>query len=234
MKQTHLGRQWRTALCVVSLSVVFLFCACENEAYESGDMSYSNMRADFVEAYSGQAEELKSMVTDDGDSLALKTDESFKWVITPDSVYRALIYYNKVKSGEAEVIIAKQVPTAHVVPAWSVKEIKADPVQLASSWKSSNGRYINLGINLLTGKEGDETIYHEVGVVCDTLMQHEGGLQHLHLRLYHNQNNAPEYYTSRNYLSIPLKKSPYHLGKGDTISIVVNTYDGEVCKQFFY
>ena len=214
--------------------VLLLLCACQTESYESGDMVYSNLQADFAEAYSREAETLVSMMTDDGDSLTLLTDKTFKWASTPDSTYRTLIYYNKVSAREGEVVSVRLVPTATIVPTYTVKEMKTDPLTLASSWKSRNGRYINLGVNILTGKIDGDDVVHKVGVVCDTLMLSDDGGKHLHLRLFHDQGGAPEYYTSRNYLSIPLKRNPYHLGTGDTISVVVNTYEGPICRQFVY
>ena len=75
---------------------------------------------------------------------------------------------------------------------------------------------------------------HLVGMMCDTLLTHADGRQHLHLRLFHNQNGVPEYYGYQAYLSIPLKTNPYRLHTGDTVSVRVNTYDGEVQKTFVY
>ena len=63
---------------------------------------------------------------------------------------------------------------------------------------------------------------------------HADGRQHLHLRLFHNQNGVPEYYGYQAYLSIPLKTNPYRLHSGDTVSVRINTYNGEVLKTFVY
>jgi hypothetical protein len=130
--------------------------------------------------------------------------------------------------------VAYSVLVPKLRPLKNVKTMYNDPVKMESAWRSKNGRFVNLCVGLVTGtKEGDDS-KHAMGMVCDTLVVNDNGQKHLHLRLYHYRNGMPEYYTTKVYLSIPLKNNPYHLGTGDSLSVSVNTYDGWVTRTFTY
>ena len=216
------------------LIAIVLLAGCEADNYESGNGEYSNMRADFADAHTSNAKTLVNMMTDDGDSLVFKAPETCDWATTPDSVFRALVFYNKVEGGQAEIIGVQQVLVPTIRPHYKVKEMKTDPLSIESTWKSRNNRYLNFGLNVLTGTVDDKDARQTLGMICDTLVTGAEGRQHLHLTMYHSQNNIPEYYTTRVFLSIPLKNNPYHLRSGDTVSVSVNTYEGKVLKTFVY
>lgn len=217
-----------------ALTTLAFLCGCETDNYESGDGEYSNMVAEFADTYTTAEKTLTRMMTDEGDSLAFSSHFKCDWATTADSVFRALVYYNKVGGGKADVLSVRQVLVPVIRPHYTVKEIKTDPVGIESSWKSRNNRYLNFRLNLLSGTVEGMDNRHLVGMMCDTLMTHSDGRQHLHLRLFHNQNGVPEYYSYQAYLSIPLKTNPYRLHTGDTVSVRINTYDGEVQKTFIY
>ena len=222
------------AIVVVIVLQSGLLAACEVENYESGDGEYSNMVAEFADTYTTAEKTLTRMMTDEGDSLVFADKYLCDWATTADSVFRALVYYNKVAGGKADVLSVHQVLVPVIRPHYTVKEIKTDPVVIESSWKSHNNRYLNFRLNLLSGTVEGMDNRHLVGMMCDTLLTHADGRQHLHLRLFHNQNGVPEYYGYQAYLSIPLKTNPYRLHTGDTVSVRINTYDGEVLKTFVY
>jgi len=223
----------RRLLHLLALLSCCLFLSCETDNYESGDGKFSNVRADFAEVHTNHNGQLYGFMTDDGDSLTFASPATYKWATTADSTYRAIVYYNKVE-GKADVISVSTVSVPAIIPMWKVKEMKTDPVRLESSWLSRNRRYANLGVNLLTGTEEGKDERQVLGMFCDTLLVHDNGHKHLQLRLYHDQNGVPQYYTSRGFVSIPLQKHPYRLGTGDTLSVTVNTYDGPVVKTFIY
>ena len=211
----------------------FLFVACTTNDYETGDGNLSYYRADFVDAYTNSKAYFVNAMTDDGDSLLFSAPLNVKWATTPDSAYRALLYYNKVE-GKSQPRSAYTVYVPSIRPISKVKEMHNDPVKMISAWRSKNGRYVNLCLGLVTGtNEGDDS-KHSVGMVCDTLLQHDNGSKHLQLRFFHSRNSMPEYYTTKVYFSIPLKNNPYHLGTGDSLSVAVNTYEGWVTKTFTY
>ena len=56
----------------------------------------------------------------------------------------------------------------------------------------------------------------------------EKGAKKYKLRLQHKQNNVPQYYTVRTFVSIPT--SFFH--KGDSVELHIDTYKGEVIKGF--
>ena len=144
------------ALKIFLFAVVMVLAACENEAYESGDGGLSAMRADFVEMRTDGNSNITSIETDDGEELWLTQAISTAWAERPDTVYRALMYYNKVADGEgapkAEPLAVSQVLVPQITPIGQlVGEMKTDPVALVSAWKSPNGRYVNLELSLKTG-----------------------------------------------------------------------------------
>ncbi len=227
------GRGWQSLLALLPLCLLAFLLSCEAESYESGDGKYSNVRADFAEVHTNANAQFYGLMTDDGDSLTIAEPKAYKWAATADSTYRALVYYNKVE-GKADVVSMVSVSVPAIYPVWKLKEMKTDPVGVESSWLSRNRRYANLGIRLMTGTEEGKDERQVLGMLCDTLLVHDNGHRHLQLRLYHDQNGVPQYYSSRGYVSIPLQKHPYQLGTGDTLSVTVNTYDGPVVKTFIY
>ena len=208
--------------------------SCETENYETGDGKYSNMRADFADTHTSAPKTVVNMITDDGDSLVFKEKVAVSWAAKGDTTYRALVYYIPEESRSASVLSVQQVLVPNIRPHYQFKEIKTDPLSIESVWQSRNGRYMNFGLNLLSGSTSSDDSHHLLGMICDTLMQNADGKRHLHLRLFHDQGDVPQYYTTRAFLSIPLKKEPYRLQSGDTLSVVVNTYDGVVTKSFVY
>lgn len=205
--------------------------ACQSDGYETGDSDYSFLRSDFAELYTSAGGQAFSFTTDDGDSLLLKEPQSYKWASTADSTYRVLVYYSR-QDGRAEVFSAAQIPVPVIHPHDAIKDVATDPVKVQSVWVGANGRYLNLSLGLMTGTQDEKTDRHTLGMLCDTLMTAPNGHRHLHLRLYHAQNNVPEYYTSRTFISVPLRQGDYPMAMGDTVSIVINTYEGEAERRF--
>ena len=112
------------------------------------------------------------------------------------------------------------------------EEVKEDPVKVIGVWKSANGRYLNLDLELMTGKDDGEVVSQMVGIYCDSISTDESGVQHAILSLYHNQNNCPEYYAAEVFLSIPLARIPCLLKPGDDVSLRINTYSGPWQRTF--
>jgi hypothetical protein len=81
----------------------------------------------------------------------------------------------------------------------------------------------------VNGKEGTQRL----GLIEDTVRSTSSGSKCVELRLYHDQNHVPEYYTSRTYVSLPLSVYSSVLTSGDSIRIRIKTYDdGWVTKAF--
>ena len=215
------------------IAVLSFLVACTTTDYDTGDGKLSYLQADFVDAYTNSKSYFVNAMTDDGDSLVFSTPLYAKWAATSDSVYRALLYYNKVE-GKIQPRSAYSVIFSRIRTKSSMKTINHDPVKIESAWRSKNGRYANLCIGLVTGPKEDDKSRHTVSMVCDTLQTYDDGTKHLRLLLHHSRNGMPEYYTAKAYFSIPLKNNPYHLSTGDSLSVSIMTYDGWVTKTFTY
>ena len=206
-----------------------LFAACEQEVYDKGEGKYSFMRADLCVVHTDASKTVHYAVIDDGDSLQLSKPYTAKWLSTPDSMYRALIYYNLPApddESKTEVVSLSRVPSANIHrPSYFKSGIKTDPVGFESIWTDKKQRYLNLGLLIMVGSTEEEAT-HRLGVVGDTIMVNPDGTSTYHLRLYHDQGGVPEYYSQRTFFSIPLKGVTT-----DSVAMTVNTYSGTIEKR---
>ena len=210
----------------------YLFLSCTQDAYDKGEGKYSLMRADFVEANSNAQKEIDRITTDDGDILSASKPFKVKFVNTPDSVYRCVLYYNKVKDEKNqdvfEPISIGQVACPKIIPLAELDtEMKTDPVKFESAWMSKSGKYINLSLYLMTGTSDDEEAKQTLRIVQDAIVTNPDATQTSYLRIYHDQGGVPEYYSTQVYLSIITPE--IHT---DSVRIQIPTYKGTVEKAF--
>lgn len=213
-----------------------LIC-CTNEGYESGDSRYSGMRAEFSEAATDGTGAFVSFQTDGGESLPLAQSYKPEWAGVADTTYRVLAYYEPISNGqgieEASLMGLKSVIVPNVQPASEFKEgVKTDPVSFNSAWISASQRYLNIDFSVKTGVIDGSDVIQLVGMALDTVAQNSLGHRTFSLRLYHNQGNAPEYYSSQHFLSVPLYCGQTAAEAGDSVLISIQTYDGTVSKGF--
>ena len=223
-------RRKRMMLCAMYLVIsTFTIVSCTQDYYEKGEGKYSLMRADFCIVHTDASKTVHYAVTDEGDSLVLKEPYTAKWLTTPDSTYRALIYYNlnmESNDSETELINLARIPSATIhKPDFFKKGIKTDPLGFESIWTSTNRRYLNLGLILMTGETSEKT-NHSLGIVCDTIMHNPDNTTTYYLRLYHDQGGVPEYYSQRTFFSIPIQAV-----HADSVCMTLNTYSGIVEKR---
>ena len=217
-----------TVLHYAPLFLSLLPLACTEDAYDKGEGRYSLMEANLVEAHIGGEHLIDYIVTDNADTLLLNPAQQQSWTETTDTFCRALFYYRKTDSKQAEVVSASRIGTAAIVHRDSLKEgMKTDPVRLESIWLARTRRYLNVGLYLKMGSTADKDAKHLMAVVADTLLLNSDNTHTLRLSLYHDQGGIPEYYSQRTYFSIPLR----HLNV-DSVSLAVHTYDGTVVRQF--
>ncbi|MBR1463903.1 MAG: NigD-like N-terminal domain-containing protein [Prevotella sp.] len=211
-----------------------LMLSCTTEDYETGNGEYSFMRADFVETATDSQGAFVSAVTDEGEQLMFASPFKVSWKTASDSTYRALLYYQK-KDGEVTPFTVSTVSVPTVRMTSSLKSaMKTDPVTLESIWQSKQNEYINMGLLLKTGNPDESDNRHVVGMMCDTVYEHPDRYRHIRLRFYHDQHQMPEYYSSKVYVSIPMKKLPCTIARGDTVTVAVNSYEGLREKSFVY
>lgn len=211
-------------------SVLLLMTACTSDSYDSGDGRYSYLRADFVRAHTVVSGEFDYALTDNGDSLLLSPHATAAWATRADSLYRALLYYNKVND-EAAPVALTQVPVISPVQTARPDTLHTDPLVFGSAWVDKGGRYLNVGYAVKTGRaDNADSQYQTLGIRKDTTFVDEEGVTHVRFTLLHHQNGVPEYYSTRGYLSIPLADEPHP----SVFSLSVNTYGGMVRKEVFY
>ena len=215
-----------------SLVFSFLFLlavvGCESDAYDKGEGEYSLMYADFADAYSDASRTLTAIETDEGESLALTAPYSASWIQIADTTYRVMLYYNKVETTKAEVLSLRRVAVIQPMAEDELEQyVKTDPLKLDAAWVSRNHRYLNLRLTLLTGTPDDPDATQTVGLVSQGTVTRPDGTTCLLLRLYHDQDAVPQYYSATTYASIKLQTID-----ADSLQLSVNTYDGEVTRTF--
>lgn len=214
----------KTVLYAATLLLLLLTPSCTTDVYDKGEGELSLMRAELVEAHANSDKLIDWCVTDEGERLLLTQPLKMNGVQTADTIYRALLYYNKVEQG-ADVVSAGIITT---LAPHRIKDMKTDPVRFESLWMGQNHCYLNGSIYLMIGNIAAEDLPRQViGAHTDTLMQNADGTRTLHLRLYHDQAGMPEYYSQRTYMSIPLEGV-----EADSVSLSINTYSGIVRKIF--
>ncbi|MBR5654668.1 MAG: hypothetical protein IKX22_11390 [Prevotella sp.] len=202
---------------------LLLAAACTTRDYETGDGKLSFLRADFGVAHSDAVGSLDYVDTDEGQRVFFPMAIQADWAVTADSLYRVLTYYDATETATtSKVHRLIQLVTVKPKPAEEVKEQFTDPVKVESAWMSPNGKYLNLGLRLMTGSTDDEELHQTVGVLLDEETERDDHTHQYRWTFFHNQNGVPEYYSTLVYISI----ATADLQAGDGITLRINTYDG--------
>ena len=217
---------------IAHYSLLISHLSCTQDGYDKGEGQYSYLRGDFVEAYIGADKNMVSLMTDEGETLPLSQPYTAKWITRSDTVYRCMLYYNKVRDSKgqdmAEAISVGEVPCPVIIPLSKLEvEMKTDPVKFESAWMSKTGKYINLSFALKTGTTEDEEAIHSLRVVQDTILTNPDGTSTSYLRLYHDQGGVPDYYSTQVYASLITSEI-----LADSACISINTYKGIITKAF--
>ena len=131
------------------LAIAAFVYSCTTDAYEKGEGKYSLMRGDFVEARVDASRQIVSFCTDDGEEYDLSEPYAGKWIKTPDTLYRCMLYYNKVESQKAELVSIGEVPCPRIKTLSELKkDLRTDPVKFESMWLSKSGKYLNLYLQI--------------------------------------------------------------------------------------
>ncbi len=209
------------------LAATMVLAACQNDPYESGDTSLSYLTTELVDASTNGEALFTEATTDDGTTLTLRPSYAADWATVADTTYRALLYHRQVTDGTTSVISLHRVTMTPIVSPGTDVTIATDPIDLESAWVGKNKRYLNMALKLKTGATEGEKQLQQVAVVCDSVTSLPDGKAHHWLTLFHKQNNQPQYYTSKVYVSVPLDS----IALGDSITLKVNTYKGMVTKD---
>ena len=218
----------RFQLHTIAVAVVALLSvACTNDSYDSGDGNFSYLTAEMVLLHTGSDMKAVSATTDNGENLTLANPFQQEWMTRPDTVYRALLYYDRTGEPEVKVRSVARVPVLHAVEASRVADLSDSPVGLESIWQTAGCDYVNLSLLLKSGKaDGDNMqtiVLADDGVAVDAT-----GKRHARLRVVHDQGSVPEYYTVRQFVSLSLADYAH----ADSVDISVNTQKAIVGRTF--
>lgn len=211
-------------LLTISMLSLLSVVGCKHDFYESGDSTLSYLQTEFAEVTTDGTGNIVSALTDNDVSLTLNPPIKRSWA-KENSVYRTLLYYNKVENNTTEAIAIEPIPILQIRVLDSnthINRLAVDPLTLQSAWVSKNKKYLNLGLILKTGSTENTNAVQSVGVVQADKRQLSNGRAKLYLVLYHNHNEVPEYYSSRIFASIPLS----NLSDVDSIYIDFPTKEG--------
>lgn len=206
---------------------IALLLSCETDSYEKGQGKYSLMHTDMGEVSIDADKQAVSFTTDDGDNYVLAAPFASQWIQTADTTYRAIIYYNKVENGKAEALGLSSVPTIIPKEHWHFESQTQDPVGFESAWLAKNKKYINLGLLFKSGYVDDAIGHHLISVACDTILVNADQTRTAYYRFLHDQNDTPEHFANRHYISILL---PQDLPDSASLSLV--TYTGSIERRF--
>ena len=209
------------------LMTACLFGACETDSYDKGEGKYSLMQADFAELTVNSEKQGTQFLTDEGEQYRLITPVTASWIQRPDTIYRAIVYFNKTAAGEAQATAMGQMGVLRPIEHWRFKEQPQDPLGVESLWLTRNGKYINIGLLLKNGRVDDTEGTHAIALCQDTVLVNADLTRTAYYRLLHDQGDAPEYYTNRRYVSIQLPQD-----RPDSVRLSIDTYEGTLEKLF--
>ena len=224
---------------LVTLSLCLFVTSCSTESYDTGDGDYSYLRADFCEIHTAGTKQVDYAISDDGERISFGKTLNVKWAEGTDTLYRALLYYNRLPDAAKALSLQPVYVLRPKAPA-SVENPHYDPVAFESAWISTCQRtdltialdsvsreavtyYLNIAFLVKTGQPDDETARQSIGISSE--QNSDGTWQ---LTLLHDQGSVPQYYSTRVYASIPLADSQLQRG----IIFNINTYDGQKSRAF--
>lgn len=217
------------AKAVASVAVVAaaLLASCTTEQYDSGDGKWSYLRSDFAEVCTDAQSRMSSFTTDEQLSLQVEGTPKVSWMTTPDSTYRALVYYAAPGSpAPVKVFIVNNVLCPKIKRLQTSAPLKTDPVSFVALWLSANRKYVNITFDVKTGSSGSDADGQSIGAVLTDMTRNADGTLTAHITFCHDQGNVPQYYSSRQYASLAVAQ----MQDADSASIVINSYKGKVVK----
>lgn len=217
----------KTTLTILGILTV-LMSACSDD----DSSTVSRLTAEMCDMHTSQRAVADYANTDNDQRLTFMRPLNVSWATTPDSIYRAMLYYDNTDNGGsvtplyAESVLFLKPRTPQEAKDWKDNN---DPLEVATAWYAQNRKYLNIRMDIMSGTPDDEHQRHALGLVCDTVIVSPGG-RRLYYRICHSQNGIPEYYTISAYASIPTAS----VAKGDTISLVYESHSGTLCRDMVY
>lgn len=235
-----------------AVAAAALLASCTTEQYDSGDGKWSYLRSDFAEVCTDAQSRMSSFTTDEQLSLQVEGTPKVSWMTTPDSTYRALVYYaapgsssasgpssfssssasftersaQNLASAPVKVFTVNNVLCPKIKRLQTLAPLKTDPVSFVALWLSANRKYVNITFDVKTGSSGSDADGQSIGAVLTDMTRNADGTLTAHITFCHDQGNVPQYYSSRQYASLAVAQ----MQDADSASIVINSYKGQVVK----
>ena len=177
--------------------------ACLLAGCGDDDYHYPSVKLEFLTAFSGADGYLRSVVTDEGETLPVVEDKTKTNIEANASVRVISNYASEVTAdGTAGAVLYALSGVLSVVPQTVDKfeeGVKTDPTDVLGIWMGLD--YLNM---TLIVKENGEHKFHfiEDEVIVDTAT----GCSEVYLTLYHDAKEEVVSYTRRAYASVPLRQ----------------------------
>lgn len=145
--------------------------------------------------------------------------------LRPDTTYRALTLFTRSAN---EVWLTDFAPVLVPVPSkYTGQSVRHDALSVVAAWAEPN--YVNLRLNIKGTAQGR----HYFGMKIVETTTHADQKRTLRLKLIHDQNNDPLYYSRDIYLSLSLARLRQQLqARRDSVSVSIHTFKGETSYTF--
>ena len=209
------------------LLCVLVSCSDDDDYY------YPSVKLDFLTAQAGADGSLQSILTDEGETLAVVEDAS-NTRIDANSSLRIVSNYGKATTanGESGAKLYAVLKAISPVPQPEDKfkdGIKRDPVNVLSIWMGID--YLNLMLEIKSQNKSHAFHFIEDETITDI----ETGTRTVRLSLYHDDGGDVQAYTKRAYASVPLRQYAEDGINKITVYFSINTYSGkEATYEFEY
>lgn len=205
-------------MALITLGTMATAASCSSDAYDTGDGRYSYLQAEFGMAHVTTAKTVDYFLTDRGDSVRLTTPATASWLPAKDTLCRALAYYD---TNAKRVFTLSQVLVTQAADKSRFDNAPTDPLTIESAWLG--GGYLNIGFAVKTGQTDAVDARQSIGLMVDSVETDGDSVRAVTLRLLHEQNDVPQYYTVKSYLSAPLPPEWQHA----RLIVTANGYQGE-------
>ena len=199
--------------------------ACLLAGCGDDDYHYPSVKLEFLTAFSGADGYLRSVVTDEGETLPVVEDKTKTNIEANASVRVISNYASEVTAdGTAGAVLYALSGVLSVVPQTVDKfeeGVKTDPTDVLGIWMGLD--YLNM---TLIVKENGEHKFHfiEDEVIVDTAT----GCSEVYLTLYHDAKEEVVSYTRRAYASVPLRQYAAEGIQTVMVHFSVHTYSGDI------
>ena len=209
----------RQLLPLTLLCSVVLVTGCKDDAEP-----LPSYKEDLACLVTGADARATTFLTDDGRQLRVSNSVTG---LKADTLYRVLALYRENEVRDA-VWLTSYARILTPEPR-TYRSVKQDPLSVVATWKS--GGYVNYRLQTKGTYNGTHYFgFHRAGTIA-----HADGSITLQLKMVHDQNNDPLYYSRETYLSLPLSSFDGILThERDSVSIEAPTFDGTSTCTYAY